>query len=86
MSIERKISKCRSCEATIVWCVNERGKRVPVDADPVAGGNMRIIHNPIPNVRLQPDIELFSDDDDGVRYVTHFMTCPHADEWRKAYE
>lgn len=27
------VSRCRSCDAPIVWCVTPRGKRAPVNAD-----------------------------------------------------
>jgi len=83
VGIMRKTSSCKTCSAKIIWCVNERGNRQPIDADPVVGGNIRIIHNPIPNCRVQPDIELFSEFDDGVRYLPHHMTCPDAEAWRR---
>jgi len=78
-----KRASCRSCGAAIIWCVNERGHRQPVDFDPVDGGNLRLVPNLIPNVRVQPDVEIW--EDDGVRYIAHHATCPHADEWRAAY-
>lgn len=75
------MAHCKSCDAPIVWCVNARGKWQPIDWDPVAGGNIRIMPNPIPNCRVEPDVQLFSDEDDGVRHFAHHMTCPHRDEW-----
>jgi hypothetical protein len=34
-----KISKCRSCQAHIVWMKTEAGKNMPVDADSVDEGD-----------------------------------------------
>ena len=82
MGIMRRTNECRSCHASIVWCVSEKGNFMPIDKDPVVGGNIRMIHNPIPNARVQPDIDLFDEHDDGMRYLPHHMTCPDADEWR----
>ncbi len=83
MAITRTISTCRTCSARIVWCVSEAtGNRMPVDADPVAGGNLRMTRNPIPSVHVEPQLSLFDDDDDQLRYVSHFVTCPDAHLWR----
>jgi hypothetical protein len=32
---ERRISRCRSCHAKIIWFKTEAGKNMPVDADTV---------------------------------------------------
>lgn len=32
---ERRITRCRSCRAQIVWLKTEAGKNMPVDADTV---------------------------------------------------
>jgi len=79
--------RCDSCHAPIVWTITEGGNRMPCDAEPVPGGNVRII--PAGNgrpaqARITPNgmIDLFDPDDDGVRHVSHFATCPDANEWR----
>jgi hypothetical protein len=80
--------KCRSCEASIYWVFTEHGKRMPIDADPSAAGNVVL------TVRLGgriavvlPPESLFEDEAitelrQQARYTSHFVTCPHADEWR----
>lgn len=66
---------CRSCKARIRWVKTEHGKQMPVDAEPVAGGNIELhdgvarIVSPNPLVR---------------RYISHFATCPDARSHRKA--
>lgn len=32
---ERRITRCRSCRARIIWFETPRGKKMPVDADTV---------------------------------------------------
>jgi hypothetical protein len=83
------VSTCGSCGAEITWTVTAIGKRMPVDAEPVDGGNVLLSgertgpdHLPLATVvgkRVQPG--LFGDD--SPRYVSHFSTCPHADEHRR---
>ena len=79
---------CRSCRAPIVWAVTERGKDMPIDQAPVEGGNVYFVGSPGSRVvRVlsdpQPTLEEQTDSADGLRYVTHFATCPQADRWRK---
>lgn len=35
-------SRCGGCGASIVWALTDAGRRMPVDADPVAGGELEI--------------------------------------------
>jgi hypothetical protein len=78
-----KLDHCRSarCEAPIIWTVTARGKRMPVDADPVVaprgfrldevdGGDVlaTFVVAPAPGERL---------------YVSHYATCPDADGFRR---
>lgn len=70
---------CRTCGTPIVWTVAaSTGKRMPVDAEPVADGNLWLGgRNPIRahvlqgaqlrNRRLLPE---------GKVYRSHFATCP----------
>jgi hypothetical protein len=82
------VSACRSCGAAIVWAVTPEGRRMPVDADPVDGGNVLLAPavepggSPTATVvgkRVQPS--LFGDD--GPRYVSHFATCPDSAKHRR---
>lgn len=82
------MSTCRSCGAPVVWAVTTTGKRMPVDADPVDGGNVLLSpavssgQAPTATVvgkAVQPN--LFGDD--SPRYVSHFSTCPNAARHRQ---
>lgn len=62
-------AQCRSCLATIYWIETASGRRMPVDCE-VDGG-----HTPSePRSRVSVD---------GTG-VSHFATCPNADEHRRA--
>lgn len=78
---------CASCGAAIIWAVTTKGKAMPVDALPVAGGTIRVASRryPLPPLAtvVGAAINLFDDDDTGDRHTSHFATCPDADEWRK---
>lgn len=65
---------CKSCGAAILWALTDNGKRMPVNAEPVENGNLLLVA-----------------DEDGPRaiyatqgtHVSHFATCPYAENWRK---
>lgn len=62
--------KCRSCEAEIVWARTAGGSPIPLDAKP----ERRF-------VVMQEDPLVVQSQ---VTYVSHFATCPNADQHRKA--
>lgn len=80
--------RCHSCAAPILWASIGDGKRMPLDAEPVIGGNVRLIPpdggraNALAVITPAGQRDLFDPADDGTRYVSHFVTCPDADEWR----
>jgi hypothetical protein len=59
---ERRIVRCRSCRAMIIWFKTEAGRNMPVDADTV-----------------KPEDEEY----EPPRHISHFATCPNADQHRK---
>lgn len=73
---------CRSCSAPIVWCVSERGKSMPVNAEPETGGNLAVearTHGH-PLARVVSPAHAFGRTD---LHKSHFATCEHAAKWRK---
>ena len=79
-----KTSECNSCAASIIWTVTHKGKRMPVDAQPVENGNIRLRHDEDGIIAEYPGKEhpsLF--EAPRTRYVSHFSTCPDRDHWRK---
>lgn len=71
------MSACSTCGAPIWWAVTEAGKGIPIDAEPRPDGNMVL-----GDKGMRPHLPLF-DDDAMPRYVSHFATCPQADQHRR---
>jgi hypothetical protein len=66
------VSKCRSCGAEIIWAVTKPGGQwIPLDAEPADLRGLYRFDNGHAN--RPPPLRM-----------THFATCPHADEHRKA--
>ena len=77
------MASCRSCGAELVWAVTANGKRIPLDTKPVEhpkSGLFRLVSAGI-DPRIRPPLAASADADD--LYVSHFATCPNAEEWRK---
>lgn len=78
---------CRSCAAPIAWAVTVKGRRMPLDRDPVADGNVTVdgpLDGPSPPMAtVHPAGQVPLDDGDGARYVSHFATCPNAGQHRR---
>lgn len=79
-----KVARCRTCGAEIIWTETEKGRRMPVDADPESIGTFRLEDRPgdsngplaifIPEEdrRCAPDL-----------HASHFATCAQAAQWRR---
>lgn len=69
---------CRSCGGEIRWELTENGSRMPLDPDPVDGGNVQLVHHNGATtahvVVAKPGVRLFQ---------SHFATCPSGAGWRK---
>lgn len=71
----------------MIFAIGSSGKLNPIDADPVAGGNVRLVtqgKDEPPLARYDRKDDQPSLDDDGIRYVSHFSTCPQAKDWRRS--
>ena len=66
---------CRSCGAPVIWATTTRGKAMPVDADPVANGNLELS-------RTGEQINVRVVKESAGTHVSHYVTCPHANQWR----
>lgn len=85
-------SACRSCKAPIRWAETDAGKAIPIDPEPVPTGNLVMTHVTVGGpvrvryvrVRYVRKGEQLSPE--APRYVTHFVSCPERDQWRKPKE
>lgn len=70
------MAACRSCGAEVEWVVTEKGKRMPLDAGEVEGGN--IVIDGLGPTRVAKYVA-----NGAGNRVSHFATCPNAKEHRK---
>jgi hypothetical protein len=82
--VEVGVNRCRSCQAEVVWVITERGRRMPLDAEPRYDGNVviqvdaegqEVGHYLRRGDVLKPGTP---------RYVSHFSTCPDAERHRRS--
>lgn len=88
------MSACRSCGAAIWWGITAAGKAMPIDVEPTADGNVVRTGQMLPsrNGDYLPEVEVRAvepqpfdaPEDNAPRFTSHFATCPHADEHRRA--
>lgn len=72
----RRVTRCRTCDAQIVWAVSTSDRAIPMDAAPAEDGQFVIVEG----VARPPELW---DPPDLPRYRSHFVTCPDADRHRK---
>lgn len=77
------VTSCNSCGARIIWARTSTGRSMPVDAEPTDDGNVELLplvhsqRSPEAIVHPQPPMGA------GPLRLSHFASCPHADQWRK---
>lgn len=80
------VTKCRSCGAPIVWIRTRAGKQMPCDANPVhfvnrpKGADLIVMND---GFVLRGDVVTDPAEATGCGHISHFSTCPNADEHRK---
>ena len=82
----RATSRCKACHAPIRWARNAKtDKSMPLDPDADPDGNIWIVGfengTPVFEVAGTP-AEVPANEP--LRYLSHFVTCPAAAEFRKA--
>jgi len=75
------VSRCRSCPAEIEWVLTEQGRRMPIDVETRADGNLIVTGEAIDRGRMVPTVR-YVEAGEGDR-VSHFATCPNAKEHRR---
>jgi hypothetical protein len=71
------VGKCKSCGKKILWAKTIHDKPVPLDPEPIEGGNVDLGANGIAYVvPVEPP--------PARKYVSHFATCEFAASHRKA--
>lgn len=85
MKVKPKSPNCWSCHKPIEWGRTAAGKPIPLDPEPVADGNLAIaregVDGDLPLVRVvKADEEIWTSE---WRGISHFVTCPTANQHRK---
>jgi hypothetical protein len=70
---------CFSCGAEIVWYMTERGRKIPLDPDPTPDGNLILVEDIVRYLTAEQRKQPVTDR----RYISHFATCPSAEQHRK---
>lgn len=65
-----QVTRCRSCDAAVVWMKTNRGRNMPVDVDGIDEADLT----------YEDGKPLF---DPEAGHVSHFATCPHAEKHRR---
>lgn len=85
-----KVVKCKYCGAPIVWIKTQNGRSMPCDANAVqyqnARGGKDVVVTPegkVVRVSVIKGGGILTPIPDGEGYISHFATCPHANEARR---
>lgn len=71
--------RCRSCLEPIRWERTAAGRAIPLDPDPVPEGNIIISDG---HAIVFASAARVPTGDDVPRYVSHFVSCKDAADWR----
>ena len=80
------MSRCKKCGKEIVWIKTPGGKSMPCDPNQVVyykkkGGSQKIV---TPNGEVvSAELSGSPGTETGVGYISHFATCPAADQFRR---
>lgn len=74
---------CRSCGAPIRWVVTTSGKRMPIDPQPHANGNIVPLVDSDHPSRSPLALVLTAPPVDKPAWLSHFVTCPNAAAHRR---
>lgn len=78
------IIRCASCKAPIEWAQTAKGKSIPLDPELAEDSPLRARANIVIAGRLSSGTRVIAVMKPGEgTYVTHFATCPHADDHRR---
>jgi hypothetical protein len=75
------MTRCRSCQAPMLWARTEKGRRIPLDVEPYAGDDPRGLFVLRAGVAVAVPAGAFEDEP---RYRSHFATCPDASAHRRS--
>lgn len=78
-----RTSRCKQCNAPIIWARNDAGKWAPVDADPTDQGTHVLMGWDDPPTAVACGAGELAFDELRDRYTLHFVTCPSTRAYRR---
>ena len=76
------MAECNSCGAPIFWAKTIKGRPIPLDEQPSPRGNVVVSEEGTALVYRDPSA-IAPRYADSPKYLSHFATCPNAEEHRK---
>lgn len=78
-------ARCKSCGAPIIWCTTTSGKKMPVDAETSAEGNIWVASDYTASVLSRSEIERAFTPEERANELrhSHFTTCKDAAKFRR---
>lgn len=76
------MGRCRSCDALVYWAVTRGDRKIPVDIEPTANGNIWFATDPDGNEFAEFMSKHNTPPEGTPLHVSHFGTCPQRDQWR----
>lgn len=82
-----RVEQCRTCFQPIIWAETDRGKPMPVDAEPpLSGGTIALVDRgrdckPLARVLTTRELTGTAFGRTDLR-TSHFTRCPQSDRWR----
>jgi hypothetical protein len=73
-------ARCSSCKADVFWAMSAGGKPLPIDPEPREDGNL-VVRRALGGGRVAVSAKGVPAGEQ--RYVSHFATCPYADQHRR---
>lgn len=88
-----EFSACAACDATIRWAYTFNDRFIPLDPHPAEKGNVELLDEVCTTSKgglhrakvhgASPQLELAVDVPKGDRYLSHFVTCPEPERFRR---
>jgi hypothetical protein len=76
------VSRCKSCQAELLWVVTAAGKVAPLDPDPSPKGNVRLAGDRCEVLGAEAAAAARAG---GERlWLSHFVSCPHSSQHRRS--
>lgn len=76
------MSRCRSCDAPIVWRKTEAGKAMPLDPTASRSGNVQLLPGGACRVVAGEERDEMLAKGQTL-YLPHHSTCPQGREWKR---